>query len=437
MTAAASSATAVDVRQRRLALSALFIVSAFNYFDRTILSVLQIPIKAELGLSDAQLGALTGFAFALFYATLSLPIARLADRYSRRVIIAISLGIWSAMTAMCGLAGGFASLAFFRIGVAIGEAGSVPASVSLIADYYPPERRAMALSVWGLALPVGLLIGYASIGPLASAVGWRVAFAVVGGIGVVFAPIVFAMLGNPMRGRLDPVKTHAATDVPLPLRQALRLLWNTPSYRWVVIAGMLHGFSQYAMMTWNAPFFVRTHGLTLGQVSLLMALLSGIAGAIGMYGSGWLTDRLALRDRRWRVWIMGVTVAATVPCALIQYLAPTTTGAIIAAAFASMLMIAYYAPIVAATQTAVPANMRAFGNAVLLLSFNLFGLGLGPWAAGFISDLLVPQFGDQALRYALAIVLLPSALAAAIFLYAGRFWINETPLGQRQETIDA
>jgi len=137
------------------------------------------------------------------------------------------------------------------------------------------------------------------------------------------------------------------------------------------------------------------------------------------------------------VWIMGVTVAATVPCALIQYLAPTTTGAIIAAAFASMLMIAYYAPIVAATQTAVPANMRAFGNAVLLLSFNLFGLGLGPWAAGFISDLLVPQFGDQALRYALTIVLLPSALAAAIFLYAGRFWINETPLGQRQETIDA
>ena len=386
MTAVLHIDTPAEARQRRMALFALFVVSAFNYFDRTILSVLQIPIKTELGLSDGQLGALTGFTFALFYATLSLPIARLADRYNRRIIVAISLAIWSAMTALCGFATGFASLAFFRIGVAIGEAGSVPASVSLIADYYPPHRRAMAVSVWGLALPAGLLIGYGSIGALANAVGWRLAFAIVGGIGVLIAPLVLAMVGNPIRGRLDGAGAKAAAVPPLPLGQALALLWRTPAYRWVAIAGMFHGFSQYAMMTWNAPFFVRTHHLSLRDVSFLMALLSGVAGAIGMYGSGWLTDRLAIHDRRWRVWIMGASVAATVPCALVQYLASSTNVSIVAAGFSSMLMIAYYGPIVAATQSAVPPTMRAFGNAMLLLTFNLFGLGLGPLAAGALSD---------------------------------------------------
>src|SRR3712207_5488596 len=158
MTAGTVTLTPQEERQRRIGLFALFLVSAFNYIDRTILSILQIPIKAELGLSDGQLGALTGFTFALFYATLSLPIARLADLYSRRMIIVVSLALWGPMTAMCGFAVGFLSCAFFRMGVAIGEAGSVPASVSLIADYYPAEQRAGALATWGLALPVGLLI---------------------------------------------------------------------------------------------------------------------------------------------------------------------------------------------------------------------------------------------------------------------------------------
>jgi predicted MFS family arabinose efflux permease len=421
-----------DMRHSRRALFALFLVSAFNYFDRTILSVLQIPIKTELGLSDGQLGALTGFAFALFYATLSLPIARLADRYDRRTIIVVSLVIWSAMTALCGIASGFAMLALFRIGVAIGEAGSVPASVSLIADYYPPQRRAMALSIWGLALPIGLLVGYASIGALATAIGWRLAFAAVGIMGVALAPLVYALIGKPERGRLDgPASVDPLAGTPLPLGQALMLMWRTPAYRWVVIAGMLHGFSQYAMMTWNAPFYVRSHGLSLSQVSLLMALLSGVAGAIGMYGSGWLTDRLALRDRRWRVWIMGLSVAATVPCALVQYLATSTTVSIVAAALSSMLMIAYYGPIVAATQSAVPPTMRAFGNAVLLLTFNLFGLGLGPLAAGALSDWLTPQAGADALRYAVSIVALGSLVAAGLFFHAARFWRDALPVGER------
>lgn len=406
---------------RRMMLVALIIISAFNYVDRTILSILQIPIKAELGLSDGQLGALTGLAFALFYATLSLPIARLADRYSRRWIIVISLVVWSAMTAMCGFASGFASLLFFRVGVAIGEAGSVPASVSLIADSYAPERRATALSTWGLALPIGLMIGYVCTGWLAEHLGWRLAFAVVGGVGVLLGPIVFAMIKEPPRGRFETGSPQGVVEPPPPLGAALRILWDNRVFRYTVAAGMLHGFSQYSMMTWNAPFFTRSHGMTLGEVSLLMALLSGAAGAVGIYGGGWLSDRLVARDPRGRLWLKAGSVAAVVPFALVQYLAPSMTVSIVAAAVTSALMIAYYGPILATTQSVVAPTMRAFSNAVLLLSFNLFGLGLGPWVTGLLSDALTGTFGDQALRYALAIVLIPSALATLTFLYAARF----------------
>lgn len=416
--------TRQETRSRGVMLLALIFVSAFNYVDRTILSILQIPIKAELGLSDGQLGALTGLAFALFYATLSLPIARLADRYSRRWIVVISLVVWSAMTAMCGLATGFASLVFLRIGVAIGEAGSVPASVSLIADYYPPARRATAMSTWGLALPIGLLLGYTCTGWLAEAVGWRLAFGVVGGAGVLLSPLILRMIVEPRRGRFDPATLNAAT--PPPIGTALLSLWRNRAFRYVVLAGMFHGFTQYAMMTWNAPFFTRSHGLSLGHVAFLMALLSGGAGAVGIYASGRIADRLSTRNARWRLWIMAISVGATVPCALVQYLVPSTPVAIVAATFAAALMIAYYGPILATTQSAVSPAMRAFSNAVLLLTFNLFGLGLGPWVTGLLSDLLTGRFGHDALRYALVIVLVPSTLASGIFFYAARFWAPDS-----------
>ena len=431
MKGAYAAVTAIEERQRKLGLFALLIVSAFNYIDRTILSILQIPIKDELGLTDGQLGALTGLAFALFYATLSLPVARLADRYNRRAIVAVSIALWSAMTATCGLATGFASLAFFRIGVAIGEAGSVPASVSIIADYYPAERRASALATWGLALPIGLLFGYSATGWLATEVGWRNSFYIIGGLGVALAPVTYLLITEPVRGRFEEAK-NVPEDVP-PLGRALSFFWHNPAYRILVAAGMLHGFSQYAMMTWNAPFFSRTHGLTLTQVASLMALLGGVAGAIGIYASGILADRLGMRDARWRVWVIGISVAATVPAAIAQYLAPSLTGAIAAAVVASILMTAYYGPLVAATQSVTPSNMRALSQAVLLLVFNLFGLGLGPLTAGLLSDWLNSSFGTDSLRYSLIICLVPSFLSAVLFFYVARTYAAQTaaaiPLG--------
>jgi len=406
---------------RRRALFALFLVSAFNYVDRTILSILQIPIKADLGLSDGQLGALTGLSFALFYATLSLPVARLADRVSRRLLVAASLAIWSAMTGLSGLAIGFGTLVFFRIGVAIGESGSVPASVSLLADYYPPQRRATAMSLWGLALPVGLMLGYSATGWLAGEVGWRFTFAIVGATGLVLAPVALALIKEPPRGRFEADGTRSEQ---MPVGASLAFLWREKPFRYVVIATMLHGFSQYAMMTWNAPFFTRNHGMSLQQVSLLMAFLSGAGGAIGMFLGGFLADRLAMRDQRWRVWVMALTIGATVPVALAQYLVASTAMSIVMATAAALLMIAYYGPVLSITQSLVPSHMRAFSNAVLLLIFNLFGLGLGPWCTGLLSDLLVRHFhvGDNGLRYALSISLIASVAGALVLLYTARLY---------------
>lgn len=411
-----------EARTRRFALFSLFLVAMFNYIDRTILSILQIPIKAELGLSDGQIGALTGLSFALFYTTLALPIARLSDRVSRRWIVVASLALWSLMTALSGLAVGFVSLVLFRIGVAIGEAGSGPASVSLLADYYPPLRRATAMSTYGLGLPLGLMLGYSATGWLAETVGWRYAFAIIGGFGVALAPLVLTLLRDAPRGRFDP--PAQAGEARLGMLPSMRLLWHIKAFRFAVIATMLHGFTQYSMMTWNAPFFVRLHGMSLSQVALLMALLSGAGGAIGMYLGGFVADRLAARDVRWRLWVMAIAVGATVPCALVQYLAGSTALSIAAAAMAALLMVAYFGPILAVTQSVVPPNMRAFSNSVLSLCFNLFGLGLGPWFTGLSSDLLARDqgLGVESLRYALSLSLIPGCLGAAMFIYAGRYF---------------
>lgn len=405
--------------RRRLAMILLFAVSTFNYIDRTILSILQVPIKRDLGLSDAQLGLLTGLAFALFYTTLSIPIARLADRSNRRNIITIALALWSGMTALSGLATSFLSLLFFRIGVAAGEAGSIPASQSIIADIYPPARRATAMSLWGLSLPLGLLLGYSTTGWLESALGWRWTFAIVGGLGIALAPLVLLGLREPRRGSYDrsPATSEERSST---VSQSIRFLWAMPAFRVVVLAAALHGFSQYSMMNWMAPFYVRAHGMSLSTVSLYMALVSGIGGGIGIYMGGYLSDRLGRRDPRWRVLIMALSIAAMLPFAIVQYSVASLTISLACGAIVATLMLCYYGPILAVVHSMVPGSMRAFTAAVLLLIFNIVGLGLGPSITGLLSDLLQPHFlaPGQSLGYAVILGLIPSLVAVVLFVTA-------------------
>lgn len=405
-------------RARFISMVMLFIVSTFNYIDRTIISILQVPIKTELNLSDAQMGALTGLSFALFYTTFSLPIARLADRANRCNIIALSLFVWSGMTALSGLARNYAMLVMFRIGVAVGEAGSIPASQSIIADYYPPHRRATALALWGLSLPIGLMAGYGLTGKLAQMFDWRVVFTMVGGVGVLFAPLMFFLTREPPRGRFDPPTLASERDQST-LFGTLREMAGMRVLRFLMIAAALHGFTQYSLMNWTVPFYVRLHDMSLANVGFYMALSSGIGGAVGMFFGGYLADRLGQRDERWRVWVIGLSFLATVVTGLGQLLAQSLNVSLAFGFLVAVFQIAYYGPIVAVVQTLVLARQRAFVGALLLLVFNIVGLGLGPFLTGALSDYLAGFIGDESLRWSLVTCLGSSTVAGFAFLWIG------------------
>ena len=409
---------------RRTVLVMLGLVSMFNYIDRTVLSVLQEPIKRELDLSDGQLGLLTGLAFALFYATLSVPIARLADRFNRRNIIAASLATWSGMTALSGLATGFGSLVAFRIGVALGEAGSVPASHSIIADYYPPEKRVTALALWGLALPAGIMLGYASGGWIASALGWRLAFGVIGVAGLALAPLFLLLVREPARTGAD---LSTRTEQAPPLGEAMRFLWRLRTYRYMLIGTTLHAFAQYAMMSWSAPFYMRVHHMPLADVASWLAVMNGLGGGIGIYLGGRLSDAAGSRNPAGRVWVSAAAMLLMVPAALVQFLIPSLTASLAFGFVATMLMFFYYGPIIGVPQSVVPPRIRALTSAVTLLVFNLFGLGLGPAVTGFLSDHLAAADGmnDTSLRYALAAVVLFSLAGASGIAWASRFYASD------------
>lgn len=412
-----------DVMTRRYTLFLLFAVSVFNYVDRTIISILQVPIKRDLGLSDAQLGALTGLSFAIVYATLCLPVAALADRGNRTRIIAASLVFWSAMTAFTGLATSFVMLVLLRFGVAAGEAGSVPSTHSVIADLYPPEGRATVLAVWGLSLPAGMAAGYLLGGNLDQWIGWRAAFAWVGMAGLLLGPVVWFTMREPPRGRFDPAPVAAAP--PQRLGAVVRHLWQLRTFRWLAAAGACHAYAQYSIMNWNAPFYARLHGMPLAQVSLVLALMTGIGMAVGMVLGGRLSDHHGRRSPENRLRVVAIALLAMVPVAIAQYLVASPGLSVALGLVASTLMMCYYGPIVAVPQLLVPSTMRAFTSAVVILTFNLFGLGLGPFVTGWISDALTPALGLGAIRYALCSAVLFSLAASLMFWRASRHLASE------------
>lgn len=401
---------------RRYALGLLLVVYIFNFIDRQILSILLESIKRDLSLSDTQLGFLSGIAFAIFYSTLGIPIARLADRRSRRTIIAIALAIWSAMTALSGLARGFFTLGLARIGVGIGEAGCSPPAHSLISDYYPPERRATALSVYALGIPIGVLFGYLIGGQMDEYFGWRTAFLVVGVPGVFLALLVQFTLKDPPRGNFD---AGVATE-QLPIGEAFAYLWSRRSFRHLSIAAALHAFVGYGAGTWHAPFLIRIHGMTSGEVGLWLAMLAGLAGGLGTFLGGYLTDRLRERDIRFYAWVPGWSTILSVPLVLGFYLWPEPMGALMFLVLPALLGSMYLGPTFAITQGLVGPSMRAMASAILLFIINLIGLGLGPQGVGLLSDLLKGTFGHESLRYALLVVALVNVWSAVHYFLGAR-----------------
>lgn len=402
----------------RRALALLFLVSLFNYMDRYMLAVLLPAIKTDLRLSDTQVGFVSGLAFTLFYATMGIPIARLADRYSRKNIIAIALAVWSAMTAVCGLAQNFVQLALARIMVGVGEAGCSPPSHSLIADLFPVKQRAKALSVYALGAPVGILIGFLLGGWLTQLYGWRVALFTVGLPGILLAWVVCRRLAEPQRGAADGL----ATVPPLPpFWFSLKTLMASPTFRHLSFATGLYTVLWLGVVQWLPSFFTRSFGLEIGVASTWLAIILSVSQLIGMLSGGYLADRLGVSDLRWYVWVPAIAILISTPMFALTFLTQNPTVAFLSLFLPFMIGVMQGPPSFAVAQGLADLRMRAMAAALLLLVANLVGGGIGPQAVGAMSDFLAPRFDSDSLRYALLTVSLLFGLWASLhYFLAGK-----------------
>ena len=400
---------------RWYALGMLFLVYVFNFVDRSILTLLAEPIKEEFQVSDTMIGLLSGLAFALFYTGLGIPIARLADRGNRRNVLVVSLAVWSAMTAACGLAANFWQLMAARIGVAVGEAGGSPPSHSMISDMFPQSQRATALGIYALGIPVGSMFGALAGGWLNEALSWREAFLLVGLPGLVLAVIVRLTLREPPRGASEAVPVpgiaHAggadtAPDMPH-VKEVLRLLWSRRSFRFMALAAGFHAFVGYGVGAFIPAMFMRVHGMGSADVGTAIFLL-GFAGILGTASAGFLADRLGRRDARWYMWLPAVATVVSLPFSIAVYLWPDPTQALWIYAVPNILGAYYLAPTFAMTQGLVGLRMRALAAAILLFVLNIIGMGLGPLFVGTVSDFIASStsHGVDSLRYALCIATL-------------------------------
>ena len=407
-------------KHARNALALLFCAYALSITDRMILSVLFEPIRLEFGASDTQMGLLGGLSFALFYATLGLPIARLADRHQRRLIIVFSLALFSLMTAMSGLATSFLILFLFRIGVGIGEAGVNPASQSIIADYYPEQRRGMAMSVLAVGAPVGMITGFLVGGTVSEYYGWRAALYAVGLPGLVLAALMFLLLREPVRGNPDKPSTNAESERSMGFAASVKFMVGHPAMRQLIIASTLTGMGAYAASTWIPAFFIRVHTLSQSQVGLLMALVFGGLGAAGTLIGGKLFDRLSLKGPGLGVRMIAIVQVMTIPFALVAYSVDSlalTIGFFIVPAFAANF---FLGPSLAMIQTLAPLPMRATAAAIKMFCLNLVGMSLGPLFVGLISDALMPTYGAKSLPMALASLSIFGIWPALHFWLCGR-----------------
>jgi predicted MFS family arabinose efflux permease len=404
----------------RYVLALLWVVSLLRFVDLQVIAVLLEPIKAEFELSDTQLGLLTGIAFALFYATLGIPIAWLADRYNRRNIIAVAMGLWSFMTVLCGMATGFVSLFLARIGVGIGEAGGLPPSASLVSDYFRPERRARIFAVLASAVPLGVFVGFLLGGWVAEFYGWRAAFIVAGAPGILVALVLWLTLREPPRGFSD--KRGAAEPAP-PFKETLRYLAGLKSYRQIVLGTAIVTLGAVGSGIWIPSFFIRTHGMGIAEIGTWLAFIYGGGGAIGTISGGFLAEYLTEKtgDQRWYVWVCAIATACLLPFAFFVYLWPHPVPALLVHIGTTILMHMFMGPVGGTVQNLAGPGRRAMAAAINLLMVNLIALGLGPLIVGAASDYFSASYGTDALRYSiLTVVVIAFSWASLHFYLASR-----------------
>lgn len=454
----------------------LFLVYTFNFIDRQIIGILAGPIKAELGLSDTQLGLMGGLAFALFYTGLGIPIALLADRFSRVKIVTVSLAIWSGFTALCGTAHGFWQLFLYRVGVGVGEAGGVAPSYSLISDYFPPKERARAFAVFSFGIPVGSAAGILFGGLIAAQVDWRAAFLACGLAGLVLAPVMWLTVREPARGRFDPVEPKAAAGTatdeapPVPdrpvglgwlpfaaallaviiafvtgaigwvpfvllaipaavgaafpflLRRSavLRALAGKPSFWLIAFGASASSIMGYGLIFWLPSFLDRSFGMSLVDRSIYYSAIVFFGGLVGIWMGGYLGDRLGQSSKAAYALVPGTAFLLSVPF----YATGVLSGSLLLTFFMFLipaaLSLVWLGPVITTIQQLVAPSMRATASAVFLFINNLIGIGFGTVFLGLLSDFLVPRFGAESLRYSILIGLAFYVVAAVLFFLASR-----------------
>jgi len=409
---------------RSYVLGLLTVVYAVNFIDRQLLTILQESIKAELLLTDTQLGLLTGLAFAIFYVLAGIPIARLADNSNRRNIIAGSIGIWSIMTAVCGMAGNYLQLLLARVGVGIGEAGCSPPAHSMISDMYPPEQRASALSFYSVGINIGLMLGVLLGGFINQYFGWRVAFLVVGAPGILIALVVRYTVAEPVRGWSEK---RQVTQNTLPFKTVLKYILARRHLVHMSMGGGLSALAGYALSNWQPSYYIRTFALPSSEAGLWLAAGVGFFGGLGTFGWGYLCDRVGQRDKRWYLWIPAIAMLLAIVPVLITFSnsAPQHT-ALIAGLFPAAFTTSYLGACLAVLHGSVELRMRATSSALFFLVLNIIGLGCGPTLVGAVSDYLTPTHGVNALGSAMLYVVPAACLWASLhFFLAARHMRND------------
>jgi predicted MFS family arabinose efflux permease len=390
-------------------LALLSLAYVLNFVDRQVLAIVAGDVKAELALSDFQLGLLLGPAFVVCFTLSGFLLAHVADTRSRKWVLTAGLTLWSGLTAACGAAASFWQLAVLRFGVGVGEAAGAPPSQSMLSDYFGPAQRARALSVFGLGIYFGTLLGFAGGGVIAEWFDWRTAFAVAGLSGIPIA----ALIALTVR---EPARALAPSAARVPFAEMTRVLAGQRTYRRLMAAAACQAFIGFAALSWSALFLQRSFAMSKAEAGVSFGLIAGLAGGAGSLAGGVLADRLSARDPRWYAWLSaGVSLAAA---PLFAAFAQARSAPFALACFGAFYFLnnIYVPSLWTLVQTLVPPHLRATSSATQLAITNLFGYGVSSVAVGALNDALAPRFGDDALRWSL---LLPAAIGA---LSAPLFW---------------
>ncbi|HEY0683833.1 MAG TPA: MFS transporter [Steroidobacter sp.] len=399
-------------------LALLTVVFIVNFIDRQVLSVLIEPIKRDLQLTDTQLGLLSGLAFALFYVTAGVPVARLADLRSRRKLIAVCMIVWSSMTALCGMAANFVQLLMARIGVAVGEAGCVAPSHSILSDYYRPADRPTALSIYSAGASVGIFLGLLGGGLLAELYGWRAALVIIGLPGIAVAFVVLLTLREPLRGMSLPEHAAPAMQAPKHFWSDLGLLLRRRTLLFIALAGGFQSMVTYGVANWLPAFFMRVHAMSPSQAGATLAVINGLVAGLGAIVAGSVTAHLSRIERRWLLWVPTVATVVSTPLYAFAVLTPSVSTSLMLLTPAAFMSMMYVGPALAATHGVAGVSLRATGVALTLFVSNLLGIGGGALVVGMVSDAFIAAEPTVSLRYGLLAVLLANIPAAVGYLLA-------------------